>query len=117
MLARSIFSEVNPGYSLFRWKSNEYLEFSSGYWSGLNKQFQSSDGGKLKASPDQTREYTVAAGSTRLVPGTVNKMQKGWNWIGYWLPNSQKCDVAFGEHYSKVDKFKSEFWFVYREGI
>ena len=54
--------------------------------------------------------------SLSLLPADTSfDLQKGYNWIGYWLPHSQNPEQAFGEHWSKVHAIKAENWFYINE--
>ncbi|MEA1973285.1 MAG: T9SS type A sorting domain-containing protein, partial [Candidatus Cloacimonadota bacterium] len=110
VLSVPLFESIYPAFTGFVWDGNDPTDLQSNIWSDETATLQSSDGGKLQALPAMNRFYE--ASGTRLSAGTSVNLDAGWNWIGYWLPHSQMCDVAFGDDYDKVEKIKSEDWYV-----
>jgi len=51
--------------------------------------------------------------SISLIPAdTEIHLEAGYNWIGYWLPQSQNIDVAFGpDNFEKVHSIQAENWY------
>jgi len=64
-------------------------------------------GGNENVYPFELKEDSLS-----LIPAdTALDLNKGYNWIGYWLPESQKLRTAFGTHWDKVHAIKAEGWF------
>ena len=110
VLAVPLFESIYPIFDEFEWNGKFPTELINDSWTFETVTLQSSDGGKLQAKPAADRIYE--ANGTRLSAGTSVNLEAGWNWIGYWLPHSQMCDVAFGDNYDKVEKIKAENWYV-----
>ena len=68
----------------------------------------SSRGYKLKTEDPENTEISIVG--LRLEEDTPIDLEYGENWIGYWLPNSQDIDDAFGEDFDKVYSIKAEDW-------
>ena len=110
VLAVPEFESIAPAFTAFEWYGEYHIIKIEDNWNDETYTIQSSDGGKLKALPDADRNYF--AEGTRLAADTeVDLPANEWIWIGYWLPNSQMCDEAFGDNWDKVRRIKAEDWY------
>ncbi len=57
--------------------------------------------------------FSMVGDSISLIPAdTEIHLEAGYNWIGYWLPQSQNIDVAFGpDNFEKVHSIQAENWY------
>ncbi|MCD6329766.1 MAG: hypothetical protein J7M10_05370, partial [Candidatus Cloacimonetes bacterium] len=62
--------------------------------------------------------FSVIGDNVNLIPAeTEIHLDAGYNWIGYWLPQSQNFDEAFGintttnNHFDKVLSIQAENWY------
>ena len=94
--------------------NNVYLTYDDGEWDlthGLSE-IQSTAGYKLHTS-NTNNSYLPLDGS-RLAPDTpITLFSNQWNWIGYWLPQTQMSDVAFGDEWNNIRYIKGEDHFYF----
>ncbi len=64
-------------------------------------------GGNEEVYPFELKEDSLSF----LPANTSFDLNKGYNWIGYWLPGSQDLQTAFGIHWDEVHAIKAERWF------
>jgi len=59
--------------------------------------------------------FSIVGDSITLIPAdTEIHLEEGYNWIGYWLPQSQNFDEAFGidnGNFDKVISIQAENWY------
>ncbi|MBT6993946.1 MAG: T9SS type A sorting domain-containing protein, partial [Candidatus Cloacimonetes bacterium] len=87
------------------------LTYDNSSWSQGPQSYEmcSSRGYKFKTKNPENTQITVDG--SRLVPETAIDLIAGENWIGYWLPESQNINDAFGEaHFDKIISVKAEDW-------
>lgn len=70
---------------------------------------------KINISDLTAHNYTSIWNTTitekRVSPSTTFTLQANTdNWVGYFLPNNQNIDVAFGANFDKIESIKSEKW-------
>jgi len=110
-----VLESIYEGYDELQmeYDTDSYVWYSDPDWSTNNHPFQSSDGVIINIAPevDSFRVYEVEAQATRLSDSSTITLNQGINYIGYWVPNSQRKDDAFGEHWDKVEWMKYEDWY------
>lgn len=88
------------------------LLFDSPNWISIynpeNYHLYSSRGYKLKTEEPENTDISIVG--LRLEEDTPIDLEYGENWVGYWLPNSQDIDDAFGDDFDKVYSIKAEDW-------
>ena len=88
----------------------EELSFDDGIWYPQDYLIQSSTGYKLHLGTEGLH-YLPLEGSRLAEAHQINLYANQNNCIGYWLPNTQMSDVAFGEHWDKIRTIKAEDYY------
>jgi predicted outer membrane repeat protein len=87
-------------------------------WTHNNlENFNSTKGYKLEMSnAHEFYPFSIVGDSISIIPpDTEIELYAGQeNWIGYWLPETQDCDEAFGEHWDKVISIRAENWYYHK---
>jgi len=111
--------EPFPTYLELQGEDDVYLEYIYGDWdfNGLDN-IKSTSGYKLWT--DNTDDSYLPLYGSRVAPDTpitlyANDYYCKWNWIGYWLPQTQMSDVAFGDEWDNIWSIKSEDYY-YHDG-
>ena len=91
--------------------------YDGSYWTHSNlDDIISTVGYKLKMFNNYAYyPFSMVGDSISLIPAdTEIYLEEGYNWIGYWLPQSQNFDEAFGidnGNFEKVISIQAENWF------
>ncbi|NQV19077.1 MAG: T9SS type A sorting domain-containing protein [Armatimonadetes bacterium] len=89
----------------------EKLSFDDGIWYPLDYLIKSSTGYKLRLGTEGLH-YLPLEGSRLAEDHQIDLYANQNNCIGYWLPNTQMSDVAFGEqHWGKIRTIKAEDYY------
>lgn len=114
-----VLTAIYPTYTglLMEYFDDSYVIYDGINWDPEEYPLRSSDGVIIHIAPevDSFRVYVVDEEATRLSGGTTITLNEGINYIGYWVPNSQRKDDAFGEHWDKVEWMKYETWYFDRQ--
>ncbi|MDO9577978.1 MAG: FlgD immunoglobulin-like domain containing protein [Candidatus Cloacimonadales bacterium] len=83
-------------------------------WSPPAYDIYSTDLYKIDVDPED--DWITVIPGTRLDPDytfpTGEELAAGtYHWLGYWLPQTQDMDVAFGEFWEYVEEVKAEEWY------
>ena len=108
----SLVNNIDPDEYDWLWldgKDSNDLEYEDDVWDPTFYVIWSTVGVKIKL--DSTPERAYIADGTRVLANTEIELDEGWNWIGYWLPHSQMCDVVFGDDWDKVNIIRAEDWY------
>ena len=107
----SLVNNIDPDEYDWLWLDgqNLNLEYEDDVWDPTFYVIWSTVGVKIKL--DSTPERAYIADGTRVLANTEIELDEGWNWIGYWLPHSQMCDVVFGDDWDKVNIIRAEDWY------
>jgi hypothetical protein len=112
-----VLTAIYPTYTAlemeFDIENSVSYEYGSG-WNPNTHDLHSSDGVIIHIEPalEEGRIYEVDfQNDTRLCSSTSIDLIAGENYVGYWVPKSQKIDTAFGDHWDKVEWIKAEDWY------
>ncbi|MCD6330522.1 MAG: T9SS type A sorting domain-containing protein, partial [Candidatus Cloacimonetes bacterium] len=98
-----------------------YMEYINGSWTHTYlDDIISTVGYKLEMFKNYDYyPFSMVGDSITLIPADTGiYLEDGYNWIGYWLPQSQNFDEAFGininppnNHFDKVLSIQAENWY------
>ncbi|HEX37510.1 MAG TPA: T9SS type A sorting domain-containing protein [Candidatus Cloacimonetes bacterium] len=95
--------------------SGEQILYNGSNWIHTNLyDIESTVGYKLEMFKDYScYPFPIIGDSITIIsPDTEIHLDAGYNWIGYWLPQSQNFDEAFGpDHFEKVLSIQAENWY------
>ena len=122
--APEVLENIEPfptlGWIELEGEGDVYLEYHDGIWDFTGELYDivSTSGYKLKTS-NTDNSYLPTPGS-RLAPDTpitliASDYSYQLNWIGYWIPQTQMSDVAFGDEWNNVWSIKAEDYY-YHDG-
>jgi len=91
------------------------LIYNMPWWSSETYNIFSDRGYKLY--PDEDREFLLPAEGDRLpADHTIEVTFGDGNWIGYWLPYTQKWVDALGDQLDDINCIQGEDWYVFKVG-
>ena len=84
-------------------------------WDPDSYTVHSSNSYKLKALVDNTDSFLIQSGEYRLAANYSKELDLGENYVGYWLPNTQKYTVALGDQLDDIKCITAEDWYAYKQ--
>ncbi len=113
--AEEVLEPLVPNANQLVTKTGEMIyDFDTYQWdhSGLNN-IESTVGYKLEMLDNcYLYPFSVIGDNLNIIPSdTQIHLDVGYNWIGYWLPQSQNFDVAFGDNFESVHSIQAENWY------
>lgn len=100
---------------------NGYLEYSLEYgWDFTGELYDIVSTSGYKLWTDNTVDSNLPTPGSRVAPDTpitliASDYSYQLNWIGYWLPQTQMSDVAFGDEWNNIWSIKAEDYY-YHDG-